>query len=139
VRLYRFTLFHRGGGIRHPYSKNEADVFALVALDIMQVAYLTRDEIVSVTNIRDDKYRGTYSNEIAYNRAMEKYSIVNELSKTMSVKQIMKETGLRRVQIEKYLYNPRHPSLTYSKYFSELSRDKKWFLNLGKQQGITNV
>lgn len=60
-------IFHIGNNgkmnRRKKYDKNQVDLFALVALDIRQIAYIPFHDTRTTMNFRSPKHRGTYHDE----------------------------------------------------------------------------
>lgn len=124
---YVFGIKRKGYNSKKRYGEDEVDVFALVALDTMQVGYLTNGEMPTTINVRVDELKGQYHDE---------KGVVNQKnarklhSKGLTVREIKEELGLGDTSIRNYLKDDFRPHQTKAKYMSDLDRDKEWFLSV---------
>ena len=63
TQTYIFDLARRGKSSRGTYSNVDVDIFALVALDKMEVGYIAAMEDTKYATYRVDELRGTYYDE----------------------------------------------------------------------------
>jgi hypothetical protein len=122
---YMFNLKRHGKLNRATYSENSIDYFALVCLDTMQVGYIKAIDGLRSMNFRVDTIRGTYYDEkgvVDYNSCIDLYKSIKNKS------EIARRLGLDIATVHRYLSDGHKPHLTNARYFSDIKRDKTWFL-----------
>lgn len=124
---YVFSVKRKGSNGEKKYEDNEVDIFALVALDTMQVGYIKNREMPTTINIRVEELRGQYHDE----KGIENQKKVKELQKIgMTVKNICQELGLGNTSVRNYLKDDCEPFSTKAQYMSDLNREREWFLEI---------
>lgn len=109
------------------YKDNEIDIFALVCLDTKEIGYLKNCKMPASINLRCDKIKGSYYDEKGielyknvlefYNNGMQQTAIAKRLDTHVSIVNRMVQKGYK-------------PHKTKAKYFSDIKKDKEWFLTL---------
>lgn len=124
IPAYVFSIKRAGTNGNTRYSESEIDLFALVCLDTMQVAYIKNKDMPSTINIRVDAERGSYYDE----KGEQDFKVVKELNRTIkNQSEISRQTGIAVATVNRYLKPNYKPFKTKAKYFSDLLRDKNWF------------
>ena len=123
---YIFNIKRAGKGGKARYTNKEIDLFALVCLDTMQVGYLLADEMPETINIRVDSMRGKYYDE----DGIATYEKVMEMIKTQTQTEIARELGKHVSVINRMCKDGYEPHQTNARYFSDFTRDNKWFMSL---------
>ena len=124
---YIFNIKRHGKNNHVRYTNNDVDVFALVELENRTVIYLKNDDMPDTINIRVDKYKGTYYDEVGI-RDCEK---ARELYKTIKSKsEIARMMNKHISQIGRYLQENYVPFKTKARYWNDYKRSKEWFYNL---------
>ena len=107
------------------YEKGEIDLFALVCLDTMQIGYLKNEDMPTSLNFRVDSLKGSYYDEISVGL----YAKVIEAKKEkISQTAIAKKLNTHVSIVNRMLKDGYKPFETNARYFSQIIRDKKWFL-----------
>ena len=122
---YIFNLKRHGKLNRAKYSENSVDYFALVCLDTMQVGYIKAADGLQSMNFRVDSLRGSYYDEkgvIDYNKCIELHKSIKNKS------EIARQLDLDVAAVHRYLVDGYTPYVTNARYFSDIKRDKEWFL-----------
>lgn len=122
---YVFGIKRKGYNGKKRYGDNEVDIFALVALDTMQVAYIKNENMPTTINIRVDEFKGEYHDEKGMTKQREAIKLKEN---GFTVREICEKINLGDTSVRNYLKNDFRPFETKAKYMSELSRDRKWFL-----------
>ena len=122
---YVFELSRHGRLNKKKYDNEEVDLFALVTLDTRQVGYITRADFRYTKTFRVDSYKGTYYDE----KGIQDYMKVLELHKTISNQsEIARQLDLSVTVVNRMLQDDYKPFVTSATYFSEIVRDRGWFL-----------
>ena len=123
--IFQIKRAGKNGDLR--YTEREIDVFAVVALDTMQVGYLLNKDMPTTINIRVDAFKGTYHDE----KGLKDYERARELYKKVGIKtDVAKIMGLAQATVSRYLQPNYKPFITQAKYMSDFVRDGDWFLNI---------
>lgn len=126
---YQFNIKKHGKNNRTIYGEDEVDIFALVALDTRSVGYVKGDEMKTTANFRVDSLRGSYHDE----KGVQDYERVLSLRADFPEKkqtEIAKELGLQIAVVNRMLQPGYEPFVTSARYFSDISRDREWFMTL---------
>ena len=124
---YVFSIKRKGSNSEKRYEDNEVDIFALVALDTMQIGYIKNEDMPTTINIRVEELRGQYHDE----KGIEIQRKAIELQEDgLTVKEICQELGLGNTSVRNYLKEDFEPFITKAKYMSDLNRNREWFLEL---------
>lgn len=127
IPVYQFTIKRHGKYNREIYGSDEVDIFALVALDVRKVGYVTGEDMKSTVNIRSDEMRGCYYDE----KGIQNYKKVMELYKTeKNQSEIARKLGMSVTIVNRMIKPNYKPFQTKARYFSHFIRDKEWFDNL---------
>lgn len=122
---YIFNLKRHGKLNKARYSENSIDYFALVCLDTMQVGYVKASDGLQSMNFRVDSLRGSYYDEKGisdYYKSIELYKSIKNKS------EIARQLGLDNAVVHRYLSDGYAPHITNARYFSDIKRDREWFL-----------
>ena len=123
--IFQIKRAGKNGDLR--YTEREIDVFAVVALDTMQVGYLLNKDMPTTINIRVDAFRGSYYDE----KGIQDFEKVKELNKTIkNQREVSRITGISESAVSRYLQPNYKPFITQAKYMSDFVRDRDWFLNI---------
>lgn len=126
---YVFNIKRCGKGNKSRYSSKEIDLFALVALDTMQVAYVTASEMPETLNIRVDAMRGSYYDE----KGEQDFEAIKQLSKQgLTMREVSEATGVHYSTVSRMLKDGYKPFKSAARYMSELQKTKEWFLQCMK-------
>lgn len=132
TQTYIFDLARRGKSGRGTYSNVDVDIFALVALDKMEVGYIAAMEDTKYATYRVDELRGTYYDE----KGLSDFAKVTELYKTIKNKsEIARIVGIDDSIVGKMLKDGYKPHISSAKYFSEIKRDRDWFFGYRRKDG----
>lgn len=126
-RAYIFNIKRAGVKGRTRYDVNEIDIFALVCLDTRDIGYLVNVDMPDTINIRVDSERGNYYDEKGlcdYKRIISLYKTVHNQS------EISRITGINVSIVNRYITGKYKPYKTNARYFSDLKRDRDWFLSI---------
>ena len=126
---YQFNIKKHGKNNRSIYGEDEVDIFALVALDTRSVGYIKGYEMKTTANFRVDSLRGTYYDE----KGIQDYKNVAYIKKAFPNKtqtEIAKELGLQIAVVNRMLKPGYEPFVTNARYFSDICRDKEWFMEI---------
>lgn len=124
---YIFNIKRCGKGNKSRYSEKEIDVFALVALDSMQVGYVLASEMPENLSIRIDALEGSYYDE----KGIQNHDFVKKLSASgLSMKEISEQSGVHYSAVSRMLKNGYKPFKSSARYMSELQKTKEWFCNV---------
>ena len=120
-------IFHIGNNgkmnRRKKYDSSQVDLFALVALDSKQIAYIPYFNIQTTMNFRVPELKGKYHDE----QAVQLKELVMRLkSEGLSAKSIAVATGLKLSNVEKYSANVsiEQKGTNAGVYFDEFTFDK---------------
>ena len=126
TKAYIFNIRNHGKNNKSRYRFGEVDLFALVVLDIRAVGYLWHKDMASTMNFRVDKFRGTYYDE----KGIKDFEKVKKcLSKGLNQTETSKKLGLAQATVNRMAQEGYKPHKTSALYFSDIERDKEWFLN----------
>jgi len=127
TKAYIFNIKRHGKNNKTRYTKNDVDVFALVELETRSVVYLKNKDMPDTINIRIDRLKGSYYDEIG----MEDYNNAIELFKTISNKSEIARILNKQVSlINRYLSPDYKPFKTKARYWSDLTKSKEWFYGI---------
>lgn len=127
--VYQFNIKRHGKHNSTIYGNDEVDIFALVALDTKSVGYLINNDMKTTINFRVDSLRGSYHDEKGihdYEKVMELHAEYPRKTQT----DIAREVGIHVAIVNRMLKPEYKPFVTQARYFSEIFRDREWFLNL---------
>lgn len=124
---YVFSVKRKGADGGKRYEDNEVDIFAVVALDTMQVGYIKNVDMPTTINIRVEELRGQYHDE----KGVENQKRVIELYKNgLTVKEICQKLSLGDTSVRNYLREDFKPFISKAEYMSDLNRGQEWFLEI---------
>jgi len=127
TKAYIFNIKRHGKNNKTRYTKNDVDVFALVELETRSVVYLKNKDMPDTINIRIDRLKGSYYDEIG----IEDYNNAIELFKTISNKsEIARILNKQVASINRYLSPDYKPFKTKARYWSDLNKSKEWFYGI---------
>lgn len=127
TKAYIFNIKRHGKNNNKIYTQDDVDIFALVSLDSMQIAYLENEAMPSTINLRVDRLRGTYYDE----KGLNDFKIVKDLNDGgFSMKEISEKTGIHYSTVSRMLKKGYKPHRTSARYISDLSRDAEWFYHV---------
>jgi hypothetical protein len=126
-KAYIFNIKRAGNKGKTRYQDDEIDIFALVCLDTMSIGYLKNSDMPETINIRVDKLRGEYYDEVG----IRDYEKVKELNRTIkNQSEIARKLNMHVSIVNRYLKEGYKPFKTNAKYFSDLKRSKDWFFGI---------
>ena len=125
-QAYIFNIKRHGKNNAQRYGIGEVDLFALVSLDTMSIAYLVASDMPETINLRVDSLRGSYYDE----KGIQDYELVLALAGTKTQQQIAKDVGIHFATVSRMLKPDFVPYKSGAKYFSDLYRTSDWFLSL---------
>jgi len=125
---YMFNVKRHGNSknIRN-YNDNEVDIFALVCLDTRHIGYLKNEEMPCSLNLRCDKLKGTYYDETGISLSKKVFDFKEE---KITQTEIAKRLNTHVSVVNRMLKNGYIPHQTNAKYFSDIIKQKEWFLTL---------
>lgn len=124
---YIFDLSRHGSGNKGIYQENEADIFALVTLDTKNVGYVKKEDFRKNLTFRVDSLRGNYYDE----KGIQHYKEVMKLRKNISNQsEIARITGLHVSTVNRMCKKDFTPYKSNAKYFSDIIREKEWFVGM---------
>ena len=124
-KAYIFNIKRHGKNNQQIYGDSEVDLFALVCLDTRLVGYLKNKEMPGTINLRVDTLKGQYYDEQGINL----YRQVVEFSKTISNQsEIARQLGVQVKTVNRMLQSSYTPYKTKARYFSDITKDKEWFM-----------
>lgn len=124
---YIFNVFRHGKNNSKRYDKHEVDIFALCALDTNQVGYLLNEDMPSTLNIRVDRFKGTYYDE----KGIKDYEKVKKyIESGLSQSEAAREINIGVSTVNRMCAKGYEPYKTQAKYFSDLLKNREWFLCL---------
>lgn len=124
---YVFGVKRKGYNSKKRYEDNEVDIFALVALDVMQVGYIKNCDMPTTINIRTDELKGQYHDE----QGVIKQKEVRRMHKKgLTVKEICKKMQLGDTSVRNYLKDDFKPFVSKARYMSDIDREREWFLGI---------
>lgn len=124
---YVFSVKRKGADGGKRYEDNEVDIFAVVALDTMQVGYIKNVDMPTTINIRVEELRGQYHDE----KGVENQKMAIELYKNgLTVKEICQKLSLGDTSVRNYLREDFKPFISKAEYMSDLNRGQEWFLEI---------
>lgn len=127
IPAYIFSIKRAGAKGLTRYEEKEIDLFALVCLDTMKVAYIKNKDMPTTINIRVDSERGNYYDE----KGIVDFKNILELNKTVkSQTEISKITGIAVATVNRYLKKGYKPFETKARYFSDFIKNKEWFYGI---------
>lgn len=124
---YQYNIKRHGKNNSVIYGDDEVDLFALVALDIRSVGYVSGKDMKTTVNFRVDNLRGSYYDEkgIAdYNKVIELYKTIKNQS------EIARQLGINIAVVNRMLKKGYQPYKTNARYFSDILREKEWFYEI---------
>lgn len=127
--VYQFNIKSHGKKHQAIYGEDEVDIFALVTLDTRRVGYIKGKNMKTTLNFRVDSLRGNYHDE----KGIQDYKKIMEIRKSSPNKMqidIAKELGLQIAVVNRMLQPGYEPFVTSARYFSDISRDREWFMTL---------
>jgi|SRR5690625_4118354 len=120
VGSYLFHVRRCGKGGRQSYDESDADMFALVALDNMQIGYVAAVDARQTMMLRSESNRGMYYDEVMQAR----YSLIHSLKASgKSNSDIAKKMGLDKSYIGRVLKRGGECNIPAGQYLSELTFD----------------
>lgn len=126
TKAYIFNIRNHGKGNKRKYKFGEVDLFALVALDTATVGYLQHKEMASTMNFRVEEFRGSYYDE----KGIKDFKKVREcLSNGLNQTETSKKLGIAQGTVNRMAQEDYKPHQTNALYFSDIERDRGWFLN----------
>lgn len=124
---YVFSVKRKGADGGKRYEDNEVDIFAVVALDTMQVGYIKNEDMPTTINIRVEELRGQYHDE----KGIENQGKAIELYENgLTVKEICQKLSLSDTSVRNYLKEDFKPFISKAEYMSDLNRNQEWFLEI---------
>lgn len=124
TKCYIYNVKRKGKGNKKRYEDVEVDIFALVALDSMEIGYLKNKDLKTTMNFRVSSLKGTYYDE----KGMSDFRLVRALKeKKMSHKEISKELNLNLTTVYRMLKDDYKPYSSEALYLSDIKRDFEWF------------
>ena len=125
-QAYIFNIKRHGKNNCQRYGSGEVDLFALVSLDTMSIAYLVASDMPETINLRVDSLRGSYYDE----KGVKDYERVVELKDTMTQTAIANKLAMHVSAVNRMCKPDYVPFVSGARYFSDFYRDKKWFMSL---------
>lgn len=125
TKCYIFNIKKCGKGNAKRYNENEIDLFALVCIDTKKIGYIKQLDMPDTINLRADEFRGLYYDEKGI-ADFETAKALNESLKNKS--EIARQMKMDVGQIHKYLKPGFSPHKTNARYFSDIERGDKWFI-----------
>lgn len=126
--VYQFNIKRHGKNNAVIYGEDEVDIFALVSLDTRRVGYLTGKDMKTTINFRVDSLRGSYYDE----KGIQDYKKVMSIRKNHPEKtqtEIARELGLQIAVVNRMFKDDYEPFITSARYFSDIYRDREWFMS----------
>lgn len=124
---YVFSIKRKGSNGEKRYENDEVDIFAVVALDTMQIGYIKNENMPTTINIRVEELRGQYHDE----KGIENQKKVIELYESgLTVKEICQKLSLGDTSVRNYLKEDFKPFISKAEYMSDLNRNREWFLEI---------
>lgn len=124
IPAYIFHIGNNGkGNRRKKYDSDQVDLFALVAIDTKQIAYVPYFNVQTTMNFRVPELRGKYHDE----RGVQlKEKVLGLKSKGLTAKEIATTTGLKLSNVEKYSANVsiEQKGTNAGVYFDEFTLEK---------------
>lgn len=116
---YRFWVNRCGKGSSGTYDITDVDIFALVALDTKQVAYISANKMPKTLFVRPDNLRGTYDDELVVARNAE---ILTRIQRGEDHSILAEEYGLTAAYISKIKFGRARTHIS-GFYMSDLTLD----------------
>lgn len=124
---YVFSIKRKGSNSEKRYENNEVDIFAVVALDTMQIGYIKNEDMPTTINIRVEELRGQYHDE----KGIENQKKAIELYENgLTVKEICQKLSLGDTSVRNYLKEDFKSFISKAEYMSDLNRNREWFLEI---------
>ncbi len=124
---YVFSIKRKGSNSEKRYEDNEVDIFAVVALDTMQIGYIKNEDMPTTINIRVEELRGQYHDE----KGIKNQRKVIELYENgLTVKEICQKLSLGDTSVRNYLKEDFKTFISKAEYMSDLNRNQEWFLEV---------
>jgi DNA-binding CsgD family transcriptional regulator len=124
-KSYVFNFQHgRGKYKKGSYQEDEADIFALVALDIRKVGYVKATDANSSLRFRSDACKGNYQSDVAWRQ---RESVLKLMEEGVSREEICNRLGLSDSTVYNYLRNDFKVADSSHRYFSSIEREPDWF------------
>jgi hypothetical protein len=125
--FYKFGIKRAGVGGKTRYNENEIDLFALVCLDTMKIAYIKNRDMPTCVNFRVDELKGTYYDE----KGIQDFIKAKELYKTVkNQSEVARQLGIHVATVNRYLKEDWKPFETKARYFGDFIREKNWFYGI---------
>jgi DNA-binding CsgD family transcriptional regulator len=122
---YTFNFQHgRGKYVVGRYSEDEADIFALVALDIRKVGYVRVKDAGIVLRFRSDIHKGDHQSDKVIKQHE---AILNFTAKGVSIAEICKRLKISDSTVRNHLKPDFKVADSAHRYFSAIERDANWF------------
>jgi hypothetical protein len=127
-KIYTFNFQHGRGKYKiGRYGKDEADIFALVALDIRKVGYVKVEDAGVALRFRSNTCKGDYQKDKVLKQHDNILSLVN---KGFSAVEISKKLGVSDSTVYNHLKPDFKVADSSQRYFSAIERDDDWFWEL---------
>lgn len=129
TKCYIFNIKRHGKNNNQRYGLNEIDIFALVCLDTKKIGYIKNQDMPCTINIRDDRLKGKYYDEIGQYNYKAVHQLKNEKTYISQTK-IAEYLNMHVAQVNRMLKKDYIPYKTNARYFNDFDRNLEWFLNL---------
>jgi DNA-binding CsgD family transcriptional regulator len=122
---YTFNFQHgRGKYAVGRYSEDEADIFALVALDIRKVGYVKVKDTGIALRFRSDIHKGDHQSD----KVMKQHEdIMAFTSEGIPIPEICKRMGISDSTVHNHLKSDFKVADSSHRYFSAIERNADWF------------
>lgn len=119
--LYIYSLQNGKSKNRKQYQKNEIDIFALVALDTKEIAYINIEDAKSIIEIRPTENIGTYKSDFDTERRNKIYQLVDSGETFANIARFldMHPSNVRAIFINRH--NEDNILSTRGKYFKDFT------------------
>jgi len=124
---YIFNIKRHGRNHVKRYTYNEVDVFALVELETRTVAYIKNADMPDTLNIRVDRLRGTYHDEVGIKNYKD---VIKCKENGLNQRDTIKKLNIHQTTVNKIWQDGFKPFKTNARYFSDYYKYKKWFEGL---------
>lgn len=126
-KMYIFNIKRHGVGNKKTYENHEVNLFALVCLDVMKIAYITPDVMPSTINIRSDELRGIHYDE----KGIKDYeNVMREIKAGLNQSETARKLNLAVATVNRMCAKDFKPHKTQARYLSDFERDKEWIAQL---------
>lgn len=124
---YLFSIKRAGKTGKTRYTENDIDLFAMVALDTKEIAYVWNKDMPTSINIRCSAFKGRYRDE----KAIKQFKEVQLLKEQgLSLRQISEKANVAYSIVSKMLTKGYQPHQTNARYMCDLARDAEWFITM---------